>query len=442
MAMMPVSQVLVILFIIAVVGGLWLLEGEGLRRLWIAYREKHRQTRGPRTLRARTPADCERCQGENEVEAATAGQAVRAWRATKGRAGRPKTSESSGLSCPNPRCAYYQETDANRHAVVRDGWRGKGKDIAYWRCQACGRSFSGRYGSALYHLKTRPARVAEVMTALGEGVDIAAASRIFGHHPTTISRWLKRGATQGQRLHEHYFQKVRAWHIQLDELVTRVRSHTDRVWVWTAIEAQTKLLLAVHIGRRTQQDAHSLVHAVKARLNPDCVPIFTSDGLNQYFYALTAHFGQWLQTSDKRQPIWQVAPALLYGQLRKVRSGYKVKYTYNKVLLGKRALLTQSLQALALSGRIHTAFVERLNLTLRELIAPLSRRTWSLAYHEASLALCVEWGRTYYHFARYHQSLRFQLPSGRYRSRTPAMAAGLTRKRWTVRELLELTLPA
>lgn len=144
---------------------------------------------------------------------------------------------------------------------------------------------------------------------------------------------------------------MRAWHIQLDELVTRVRSHTDRVWVWTSIEAQTKLLLAVHIGRRTQQDAHGLVHAVKARLSPDCVPIFTSDGLNQYFYALTAHFGQWRQAPDQRQPVWQVAPRLLYGQLRKVRSGYKVEYTYTKVLLGTRAVLTQSLQALARSIR-------------------------------------------------------------------------------------------
>jgi hypothetical protein len=76
MPMMPVSQVLVILFIVAVVDGLWPLEGESLRRLWVAYRAKRREKREPRTLRARTPADCERCQGENEVEVAQAGQAV------------------------------------------------------------------------------------------------------------------------------------------------------------------------------------------------------------------------------------------------------------------------------------------------------------------------------------------------------------------------------
>jgi hypothetical protein len=89
-----------------------------------------------------------------------------------------------------------------------------------------------------------------------------------------------------------------------------------------------------------------------------------------------------------------------------------------------------------------TAYVERVNLTLRQHIPPLSRRTWSLARNDRSLALSIEWGRIYYHFCRYHDALR--LPSQRphrYRSRTPAMAAGLARRRWRVSELLLMPLP-
>jgi hypothetical protein len=55
---------------------------------------------------------------------------------------------------------------------------------------------------------------------------------------------------------------------------------------------------------------------------------------------------------------------------------------------------------MGLSGSIQTAFVERLNLTLRQMIAPLVRRTSSLGHSEASLALYLEWARTYYHFVR------------------------------------------
>ncbi len=51
-------------------------------------------------------------------------------------------------------------------------------------------------------------------------------------------------------------------HIQLDELVTRVRRWAKRAWVWTAQDAQSKAWLAWHVGGRTQADAHRIVHRV------------------------------------------------------------------------------------------------------------------------------------------------------------------------------------
>ena len=133
---------------------------------------------------------------------------------------------------------------------------------------------------------------------------------------------------------------------------------------------------------------------------------------------------------------------MLYGQLHKVKVGYKLKSMYTMAVLGTRAQLREALGALRLTGRIMTAYVERVNLTLREHIPPLSRRTWSLARSEESLGLFIEWGRACYHFCTYHQALR--LPGNRrhrYRSRTPAMAAGLARRRWRVSDLLLMPLP-
>jgi hypothetical protein len=101
--------------------------------------------------------------------------------------------------------------------------------------------------------------------------------------------------------------------------------------------------------------------------------------------------------------------------------------------LGEQASIRARFIAQGLSGKVQTAFVELNDLTLRHLAAALSRRTWSLAYDIYHLWLHIQWELTYYHFCRVHQSLEVRVrgPS-RCRYRTPAMAAGLTRRRWLV----------
>jgi hypothetical protein len=51
---------------------------------------------------------------------------------------------------------------------------------------------------------------------------------------------------------------------------------------------------------------------------PGCIPLFTSDGLDLYFYALTAHFGAWQQAVGERKRRWVVAAGLYYGQVKKL----------------------------------------------------------------------------------------------------------------------------
>ena len=126
---------------------------------------------------------------------------------------------------------------------------------------------------------------------------------------------------------------------------------------------------------------------MKGVLASSCVPVFTSDGLRQYFYALTAHVGQWVEQEGKRKPVWRALPTLLYGQFRKVKAGRKLKRVYTKMLCGERSKLQAVLQAIGLSGQIQTAFIERLNLTLRHLVAALRRRTWALSVQRAHLTL-------------------------------------------------------
>src|SRR5262249_27989632 len=154
----------------------------------------------------------------------------------------------------------------------------------------------------------------------------------------------------------------------------------------------------IHIGKRTHDDAMAFVHEVWQRLASGAPPVFTSDGLWLYYYALSAHFGQWLPQVGKRFPVWRVDPRLLYGHVHKVKAGYRLKSMSPLAVGGTHAQLRAARGALRLTGRIMTAYVERVNLTLRQHVPPLARRTWALTGDERSLGLYLEWGRAYYHF--------------------------------------------
>jgi IS1 family transposase len=187
---------------------------------------------------------------------------------------------------------------------------------------------------------------------------------------------------------------------------------------------------------------------------PFCLPLFTSDGLNVYFYAPTAHFGQWLEVARRGRKVrqWQVVAGLIYGQVKKSYQRRMLVRVTHMMRLGTSAALKVALQELGLSGRLNTAFIERVNLTVRQGVAALARRTWATAKPAPQLLAHLEWWRAYFHFVRPHASLRValvqprerggELLAQRYRQRTPAMAAGRTNRRWAARVVLCYPLPA
>jgi transposase-like protein len=121
-----------------------------------------------------------------------------------------------------------------------------------------------------------------------------------------------------------------------DELRTRLRSHKQVLWLWLAIDPCTKILPVLHLGPRTQNSAHTVIHSLRHILAPGCIPLFTSDGLNLYFYALTAHFGHWLQVARRGRKIlrWQVAEELIYGQVKKSYKRRKLVQVTHVMRLG------------------------------------------------------------------------------------------------------------
>jgi len=241
-----------------------------------------------------------------------------------------------------------------------------------------------------------------VLSALAEGLDASAAERVFGFRQATITTWLSRAGEHAQTLHERFFCHLQLPHLQLDELRTRLRCAKQVLWLWLAIDPCTKILPVLHLGPRTQNMAHLLIHSLRRLLAHDCLPLFTSDGLNLYFYALTAHFGQWREVGRRGRNVrrWQVAAGLIYGQVKKSYWRRKLLRVTHVMRLGTQADLKAALQGLGLSGRLNTAFIERVNLTVRHGVAALALRTWATAHQAPQLLVHLEWWRAYYHGCR------------------------------------------
>jgi IS1 family transposase len=372
---------------------------------------------------------------------------VRPWPECKSPRGQPKHICTAGRVCPNPLCDYWGDTDPTFLALVGNGHP---NGIQQFRCRACGKRFSSRWGTALYRLHGTARDVGRVLLAVNLGLSVADVQRLFGHSHSTLRLWLSRAGAHGEKVHAHFFRNVHIGHLQFDELYTTLRGETNDLWVWVAFDPQSKLIPALKLGPRTQDLAHALVHAVKHVLAPGCVPVCTSDGLRLYYYALTAHFGQWFTDPATGHPKWRVARELLYGQVIKAYRRRKLAKVERRMPLGQWSDWKTALQRLGFTGSINTAFIERLNLTLRQGIAAFTRRSWATAQLTPELETHLEWWRAGYHFCRPHQSLRlkFKTPQARkgrqtprhYQDRTPAMAAGLVAHVLSVEELLLYSL--
>jgi hypothetical protein len=224
-----------------------------------------------------------------------------------------------------------------------DGRHGHAERIQTFRGPACHTTFSARRYTPLYRLKTPSHQIAVVLTALAEGLDPSEAPRVFGYRQATITslsvaRWAARS-----KLARALFLSSPAPVSPVGPLLrTRLRSNTHVLWLWLAIDPCTKILPVLHLGLRTQNAAHAVIHSLRRILSPGCVPLFTSDGLHLYFYALTAHFGQWLELGrrGRKASQWQVAAGLLYGQVKKTYQRRKLVRVTAVVRLGTSAALT------------------------------------------------------------------------------------------------------
>ena len=198
-----------------------------------------------------------------------------------------------------------------------------------------------------------------------------------------------------------------------------------------------------------------MVHQVAQVLAPDCAPLFLTDGFREYLTALLTHYGQWVQPARRRaqgpapKPRWMPLPQLLYAQVIKTVRRRRLVRVSHRVVFGT---LEAAQQVLAACGwQINTAFIERVNLSLRQHVAAVGRRVTTLCKGEVGMRQQLVLYHVYYNFCLPHASVRQPLAqpgatngtgsAKRWQPCTPAMAAGLTDHVWTVREVLSYRVP-
>src|SRR5262249_22157067 len=197
-------------------------------------------------------------------------------------------------------------------------------------------------------------------------------------------------------------------------------------------------------------------HQVVQVLAPDCAPLFLTDGFKEYTTALLTHYGQWVQPERRQakgpepKPRWMPLPQLLYAQVVKTMRRRRPVHVRRRAVSDTLEAVQQVLAACG--WQINTAFVERLNLTIRQHVAAVGRRASTLCKGEDGLRQQLALSHAYYNFCLPHASLRVPLPqplptngtgsTTQWRPRTPAMAAGLTDRGGALREGLVFRGPA
>jgi len=260
------------------------------------------------------------------------------------------------------------------------------------------------------------------ISALAEGSSIRAVERMTGIHRDTIMRLgVRVGEACGRLMHER-MRGLDAKQIQVDEIwgfvgkkqrniqATEDPESWGDAWTFVALDPETKLVPSYVVGKRdwehTQRFVADIASRVKNRIQ------LSSDGMNAYLATVEEAFGGDVD----------------FGQIVKVYGGIETE--------GQRRYSPPPITAVmrkAISGQpdmemISTSHVERQNLTMRMHCRRLARLTNGFSKKIEHLRAAVGLHYGYYNFVKMHGTIRC----------TPAMAAGVSSRLWTVRDLVEL----
>lgn len=270
--------------------------------------------------------------------------------------------------------------------------------------------------------RTPLARRTQIINALVEGNSIHSTERMTGTHRDTICRLLVEVGDGCAKLMDEKMRKLPCRRIEVDEVWTfcqkkqrQVEAGEDRrrvgdQWVFVALNPESKLVPTYRVGKRRRGDAVAFMTDLSERL-ANRVQL-SSDALNTYVTAVERAFGIDVD----------------YGQAVKFYEADPIgagRYSPSRVVdMETKIIVGNPDQAF-----ISTSLVERQNLTMRMSMRRFTRLTNAFSKKVENLQAAVTLHFAHYNFVRLHKTLRT----------TPAMAAGVENRLWSIEELVEQT---
>ncbi len=263
----------------------------------------------------------------------------------------------------------------------------------------------------------------QIISLLVEGNSLRSASRIADVSINTVTKLLVEVGRECQWYHNENVRNLKTKRVECDEIWSFVyakeknvpedmkhRKDVGDAWTWTAIDADSKLIISYLVGERDASYATMFMQDVAKRLTNRIQ--LTTDGLKVYLAAVEGAFGANIDYAQLVK-IYGEAPG---GEKR--YSPAECTGTRKELVVGKPN-----------PKHVSTSFVERQNLTMRMSMRRFTRLTNAFSKkienHEYAIALHF----MYYNFCRIHKTTRV----------TPAQAAGITKRLWCVEDLVKLT---
>jgi transposase-like protein/IS1 family transposase len=345
--------------------------------------------------------------------------------------------DPQSVFCPNLEC-------------LASGQVGKGNITIHsqkerrYECQECNKTFAETKGTLFYQLKKPHELVVMAVTLLAHGCPVQAIVHAFGWDERTVRKLQERAGQHCQEVHQHLVEQPRdLGQVQADEI--RVKAQGLVLWLAMAIQVSTRLWLGAAVSaHRDKRLVRRLIERVRACAL--CRPLlFCMDGFSAYVQVIRQVFREPIRIGQPGRPRQRPWDGIHIAQVVKQYAGKRVVGVQRRVVQGARHTILALLQGTQGGGTINTAFIERLNATFRSRLAALVRRGRALTRQLPTLSAGIYLIGTVYNFCTYHHSLRVELrlPANRRRwlRRTPAIAAGITDHKWSVKELLWFRVP-
>lgn len=261
---------------------------------------------------------------------------------------------------------------------------------------------------------------AQILHLLCEGNSLRATSRLADVAYNSVAKLFVDAAKACLDYQDRTLRGLKCRRIQLDEIwsfvyakqknVSRAKAapiDAGDVWTWVAIDAETKLVPSWRIGDRSSETAITFADDLASRL-ANRVQI-TSDGHKAYLEAIEGAFGADVDYGMLVK---------LYGPAPEGQRRYSPAEC-----IGARK---ERIEGNPDPKHISTSYVERQNLTMRMQMRRFTRLTNAFSKKVENHALSVALHYMHYNFCRIHKSLRV----------TPAMAAGVTDRLWSVADIV------